>query len=97
MTCSRVCVLFAEVNLRDIGLSRMSLRMFLLRNGGAPPRRLCNSVALEYQLPPPVWMGCVIRILLDASSGTMRCGSMTLGENGTFMFVPVDPRSEMIR
>ena len=86
-----VCVLFAEVNLRVMGLSRMSLRMPLLRRGGAPPRCLCNGDALASQLLPPMWMGCVVRILLEASSDTMRCGLMTASENGRRIVVPVDP------
>ena len=49
-----VCVLFAEVNLRDMGLSRISLRMLLLRNGGAPPLCLIRSEALTSQLFSPM-------------------------------------------
>ena len=86
-----MCVLFAEVNLRVMGLSRMSLRMLLLRRGGAPPRCLCNRDALANQLLPPMWTGCVVRILLEASSDTMRCGLMTASENGTRMVVSADP------
>ena len=84
-------VLFAEVNLRAMGLSRMSLRMFLLRSGGTPPRHLDRSEALTYQLSPPMWMGCVVRILSAASRDEMRLRSITLGEKGTLMVVHVYP------
>ena len=86
-----MCVLFAEVNLRDMGLSRMSLRMLLLRSGGAPPRRLVKNEALTYQLSPPMWMGCVVRILSAASRDVMRLSSITLDEKGMLMVVPVYP------
>ena len=92
-----MCVLFAEVNLRDMGLSRMSLRMFLLRRGGAPPRHRVRSEALTCQQPPPMWMGCVVMILFAASRDDMRLGSIALGEKRMLMVVPVYPWSEMIR
>ena len=92
-----MCVLFAEVNLHVMGLSRMSLMMPLLRRGGAPPRCLCNRDALMNQLLSPMWMGSVVRTLLEASNDTMSCGLMTSIENGMRMAVPGDPWSEMIR
>ena len=92
-----MCVLLAEVNLRDMGLSRMSLRMCLPRSGGAPPRHRVRIEALRCQLSLPIWMGCVVRILSAASNDEMRLGSMALGEKGTLIVASASPWSEMIK
>ena len=63
----------------------------------SPPRCLVKSEALTYQLPPPMWMGCVVRILSAASRDVMRLSSITLDEKGTLMVVPVYPWSDMVR
>ena len=92
-----MCVLFAEVNLRDMGLSRMSLRICLPRSEGAPPRHRVKIEALTCQLSLPIWIGCVVRILSAASNDEMRLGSMALGEKGTLIVASACPWSEMIK
>ena len=86
-----------EVNLRDMGLSRMSLRMCLPRRGGAPPLHRVRMEALRCQLLLPMYMGCVVRILSTASSDEMRLGWMASGEKGTLIVAPASPWSEMIK
>ena len=60
-------VLLAEVNLRVIGFSSMSLMMLQLRKGGAPPRDLESWCALAIQVLCSVCVGRVEVILFELS------------------------------
>ena len=60
-------MLFAEVNLWLMGLSRTSLMILRLRRGGDPPRDLEGIYALENHVPLPMYTGGVVVIWYEES------------------------------
>ena len=60
-------MLFAEVNLWLMGLSRTSLMILRLRKGGDPPRDFDRICTLENQVPLPMYAGGVVVILYEES------------------------------
>ena len=60
-------MLFAEVNLWLIGLSRTSLTILRLRRGRDPPRDLERKYALEDHVPLPMCTGGVVVIWYEES------------------------------